>query len=137
MPPRVTPISNQIVRTPSNLAADCVLDIPRTQCGIKHAGRGNELPVLYETEARATNNYERLVGCSIGRGRLEDAEHWACEGIEKMAAKLPGIAFSLIHSLCELAGRRRQWDVVAAHAAHDFFSHPSVEGLRKLVAAAE
>jgi uncharacterized Zn finger protein len=40
-------------------------------------------------------------------------------------------------SLCELAHRRRQWNVVAAHAAHEFFDHPSATAFRELVAAAE
>ena len=104
---------------------------------LERAGRDDELLALYETEARVTHSYERLVKYVLKQGRLEDAERWAREGIEKTQEKWPGIASSLLKTLCELARRRKRWDIVAAHAARDFFERPSVAGLQELVAAAD
>jgi uncharacterized Zn finger protein len=72
----------------------------------------------------------------LREGRFDDAERWAREGIEKADAKWPGIAEALRKCLCELARRRKKWDLVAAHAAHAFFEHPSVQGFQELAAAA-
>ena len=104
---------------------------------LEHAGRSDELPGVYVAEARTTGSYQRLVGYLLSQGQLEDAERWAREGIEKTRVKWPGIASDLIKTLCELARRRKEWNVVAAHAARDFFERPGVVAFRELVAAAE
>ena len=89
---------------------------------------------VYEAEARATGSYERLVRYLIAEKRFEDAERWAKEGIEKTREKLPGIASALAASLCEVSRGRRQWDVVAAHAAWRFFERPHRSIFDELVA---
>ena len=105
---------------------------------LENAGRDEELRTLYESEARATGSYERLVRFLLERKHCEDAEHWAREGIAATSAKLPGIAASLAASLCDLAQKRKQWDVVAAHAAFRFFSdHPGPSTFDELVKAAQ
>lgn len=101
------------------------------------AGRGDEVLAIYEKEARATGSYERLVKFLIEQKRYDDAERWATEGIGKTASKLPGIAANLANQLCELARSRKQWDVVAAHAAYQFFERPSRENFGQLAAAAD
>jgi uncharacterized Zn finger protein len=103
---------------------------------LENAGRGGELDAVYETEARATGSYERLVKHLIEQKRMEDAERWAREGIEKTREKLPGIASALRGLLCDMGRRRKQWDVVAAHAAAAFFDRPGVQGFNELIAAA-
>jgi uncharacterized Zn finger protein len=104
---------------------------------LENAGRDEELRGLYESEARATGSYERLVKFLLERRRFEDAERWAREGITATTAKLPGIAASLAASLNELAQKRKQWDVVAAHAAFQFFSdRPCPSTFNELVKAA-
>ena len=58
-------------------------------------------------------------------------------GIDATSDKLPGIAKNLAARLCELAQKRKQWDVVAAHAALKFFSeYPSASTFDELVKAA-
>lgn len=113
---------------------DRVTDWVATALG--EAGRDGELRTLYEAEARATGSYERLVNYLLGARRFEDAERWAREGIAATSAELPGIADQLAASLCELARKRKQWDVVAAHAARSFFDHPGPSTFRDLVKAA-
>ncbi|MBN9119227.1 MAG: SWIM zinc finger domain-containing protein [Planctomycetes bacterium] len=103
---------------------------------LEKSGRGAELGALYEREARATGSYERLVALLLEQGRTEDAERWAREGIAATREKLPGIAAHLAKSLCDVARQRGQWDVVAAHAADDFFERPGRHGFEELLAAA-
>jgi uncharacterized Zn finger protein len=105
---------------------------------LEEAGREGELRTLYESEAQATGSYERLVKFLLEKKHYEDAERWAREGIAATSAKLPGIAMSRAATLCELAQKRKQWDVVAAHAAHKFFSdHPGMSTFDELVKAAK
>ncbi len=103
---------------------------------LENAGRGDELLNVLETEARATNSYQRLVEHLIQQRQYDDAERWAREGIERTCQKLPGIASALAGLLCELARRRRRWDVVAAHAACQFFSTPGKSTFAELVTQA-
>ena len=103
---------------------------------LREAGRDEELRTLYESEARATGSYERLVKYLLETRRFEDAERWAREGIAATSEKYPGIATHLAASLCELARKRKQWDVVAAHAARPFFEHPSPSTFDELMKAA-
>ena len=100
---------------------------------LENAGRDDELLSVYETEARATASYERLVTYLIAERKYDEAERWAREGIEKTCEKLPGIASSLATKLCELARRRRKWDVVAADAAWRFFDRPGTTAFKELV----
>ena len=102
-----------------------------------HAGREQELRAVYESEARATGNYKRLVRFLLEQEHFEDAERWAREGIAATRDKLPGIAKDLAASLCELAQKRKHWDIVAAHAALKFFSeYPIASTFDELVKAA-
>ncbi|HEV2963606.1 MAG TPA: SWIM zinc finger family protein [Candidatus Angelobacter sp.] len=103
---------------------------------LNQAGRGDETAKIYEGEARRTGSYERLVKFLISQKRYDDAEQWAREGIKTTHQKLPGIASSLAQMLSEIAGVRRQWDVVAAHAAWRFFDRPGRDTFEQLLEGA-
>jgi len=103
---------------------------------LENAGRESEILAVCEHEARESGSYERLVTRLIEKKQYEQAEHWAAEGIEKTAAKLPGIASNLEKLLGEMAIQRRQWPIAAAHAALGFFSHPSRDSFQNLIKAA-
>lgn len=103
---------------------------------LDNADREDEILAVCEREARQTGSYERLVKRLIEKKQYAEAERWATEGIEKTIAKLPGIASSLEKLLGEMAIQRRQWPIAAAHAALDFFSHPSRESFQQLLKAA-
>jgi len=82
---------------------------------------------ICESEARAPGNYERWSGYLIADKRFDDAECWAKEGIEKDPKRsCRASASSLAASLCEVSRGRKQWDVVAAHAAWRFFEQRRV-----------
>ncbi len=103
---------------------------------LERANRGDDVLAIYEKEARATGSYVRLVEFLIGRKQYDEAVGWAAEGIEKTASSLAGIASQLADHLCKIAQSRRQWDVVAAHAAQVFFERPSGAVFEELIAAA-
>ncbi|MGA2031336.1 MAG: SWIM zinc finger family protein [Thermoguttaceae bacterium] len=103
---------------------------------LENAGRGGELLTVYESEARATGSYDRLVRHLIAEKCFDDAERWAREGIEKTREKLPGIASALAARLCEVSRGRKQWDIVAAHAAWRFFEQPGKTTFDELAANA-
>lgn len=102
---------------------------------LDRAGRHDEVMAIYENEARTTGSYERLVKVLIAQKRYDQAEQWAKEGIEKTCQEWPGIASGLANALCEVAEHRKEWDVVAAHAAWHFFERPSKDTFKDLVAA--
>ncbi len=104
---------------------------------LRNAGRDGEIRALYESEAPATSSYERLVAHLLATGALEDAERWAAEGIVATAERYPGIAAHLAGKLREAAERRRRWDVVAAHAAREFFDRPAISTFDELMKAAK
>ena len=118
-----------------NYARDGITDWIAT--ALLEAGRDEERLSLFETEARVTGSYERLVRVLREAGRLEDAERWAREGIAATSEKYPGIAEHLAASLGQLARDRKQWDVVAAHAARPFFQHPGLRTFDELIKAAK
>jgi uncharacterized Zn finger protein len=103
---------------------------------LENAGREDEILAVCEQEARVSGSYERLVKRLIEKKQYEEAERWAAMGIEKTVAKLPGIASGLEKLLGEMAIERRQWPIAAAHAALEFFSHPSRDSFQKLLKAA-
>ena len=104
---------------------------------LEKAVRDDEVLPLYEAEVRRTGSYERLVNHLMQLKRFDDAERWAREGIEQTYEKLPGIASHLVDKLVDLARSRKQWDVVAARAACEFFRDPNVKSFQDLVGAAE
>jgi len=100
---------------------------------LENAGRREEIVPLLQREAAATDNYGRLVRCLLNQQRFDEAEQWARKGIQKTRTSAPGIASQLAHQLCDLARQRKQWDIVAAHAAARFFAAPSVPGFNDLL----
>lgn len=103
---------------------------------LEKAGRKEDVLAVCEREARATDRYERLVKLLVDAKRYEEAERWAAEGIEKTASNLPGIASGLGKLMGEAARLRRQWEIVAAHAAWEFFERPDRERFNELMTAA-
>ena len=104
---------------------------------LKGAGRETEVLEVCKREARVTDSYERLVRLLLEKKQYDEAERWAAEGIEKTVSKLPGIAASLGKLLGEAARLRKQWKIVAAHAAWEFFERPGRERFNELMTAAK
>ena len=104
---------------------------------LTRAERDDEVIAVRKREARITGSYGRLVPLLIERKLYDEAEHWAAEGIQKTVKEAPGIADQLAKAMAEIARRRGQWSVVAAHAAREFFERPGPEKFTALIAAAE
>lgn len=103
---------------------------------LEHAKLDDEVLAVLEREAPLTGSYRRLVAYLVEQKRYEDAECWARKGIQQTHKQYPGTASQLATLLCDAARRRKQWDVVAGHAAAQFFARPSAAGLDELVQAA-
>jgi uncharacterized Zn finger protein len=99
------------------------------------ARRDDEVLAVCEREARATDNYQRLVSLLIEQKQYDEAERWAAEGIEKTVNRLPGIASNLGKLMEGAARLRGRWDIVTAHIAWEFFESPSREKFEQLMAA--
>jgi uncharacterized Zn finger protein len=104
---------------------------------LTRAGRDGEVVGIREREARITGSYGRLVPLLIERKQYEEAERWAAEGIRKTVKDAPGIADQLAKAMAELARRRKQWKIAAAHAAQEFFYRPGCENFTALVTVAK
>ncbi|MFO0950589.1 MAG: SWIM zinc finger family protein [Isosphaeraceae bacterium] len=105
---------------------------------LEKAGRADEVRALYESEARATLSYERLVRHLQDLGLHDEAERRAREGIFATASKYAGIARNLSETVRDRAVKRKRWDVVAGHAAYDFFfNRPSASSFDELMKAAK
>lgn len=104
---------------------------------LDRSGREDELPALFESEARATGEREPLIAHLIDEGRLDDAEREAREALADKLGVEPGTASRLAQTLADLAARRGRWDVAAAHAAREFFNDPDVETFKALLKAAK
>ena len=104
---------------------------------LTNAGRDDEIIAVREREARITGSYERLIPLLIERKRYDDAERWATEGIQKTVREAPGIADQLAKAMSEIARLRKDWNLVAAHAAWEFFERPEREKFAALIASAE
>jgi uncharacterized Zn finger protein len=104
---------------------------------LEQAGRDAGILPLLEAEAPITHSYQRLVDALLAAGRTEDARRWAAEGIAQTEKSAPGIASQLRERLRELAERDKNWPVVAAMRAEEFFYYPARHTLDALEKAAE
>ena len=66
--------------------------------------------------------------------RLDDARHWAERGYAAVREEQRGTAAQLRDLLRDIARRRRQWPLVAAYAADQFFvERPDVPNLKEML----
>lgn len=103
---------------------------------LKMAGRSNEAVELCEKEAPKTGSYVRLVNLLKETGRRDEAEKWIQKGIKATEKKWPGISSQLRELYRKIREEQRDWPVVAAVRAEDFFTQPSLAAFKELEKAA-
>jgi uncharacterized Zn finger protein len=96
------------------------------------AGREQEITAILTRESEITGCYVELVDHLLAGNRTNEAEAWARKGFERTIEKTPGTAWSLEGRLRDLAARRRDWPVVAAFRATEFFDHPHQDSYAKV-----
>jgi len=101
------------------------------------AGREAEALQVCKDEASRNGSYERLVRRLSEAKSLDEAREWAERGYAAVLQEQPGTASRLRTILSELARRRRQWPLVAAYEAEQFFERPDVSRFESLLAAAK
>lgn len=103
---------------------------------LQKAGRGAEVGPLFEREAVITGSYVRLVRHLIKAGAVDDAQRWAAAGVRAVPTTRAGVSRELVVAHAELARARKDWPVVAAHAAYEFFARPDVASFKTLCKSA-
>lgn len=101
------------------------------------AGRKNRIIPCLEDEADACCCYTRLVDTLLAAGQRDRARHWCIHGYARSFDDAPGIAWALQARLRKMAETGRQYDLVAAYRAQEFFDRPSSTMYRELREAAE
>lgn len=94
---------------------------------LKNGGRDREITAILMREAEITHCYVELVDHLLADKQKEAAAEWSRKGFERTIEKLPGIAWSLEERLRDLATRKKDWPLVAAFRAMEFFDRPDVE----------
>lgn len=109
----------------------CLLDACR------RGGQPEKVIPLLEKEAAAGRSYELLVDALLAAGERERARRWCVDGYARTIAESPGIAAGLKDRLRQIAEKERNFPLVAAYRAEDFFERPSEQAYAELRKAAE
>jgi uncharacterized Zn finger protein len=94
---------------------------------LENGGRKDEAIAVCLQEAETTGSYERLVKKLRKADRTTEAEEWIRKGVKATRDKLPGIASTLKTTLREIRQKKKDWPVVAALRAEDFFEGPNLQ----------
>jgi uncharacterized Zn finger protein len=99
---------------------------------LKMSERLDEALALCEKEAPKTGSYVRLVNLLKETGRKDEADSWIQKGIKATDKKWPGISTQLRETYRKIREEQRDWPVVAAIKAEDFFTRPSLTAFKEL-----
>ncbi len=101
------------------------------------AGWKDRIIPRLEAEVEVCLCYTELVDALLEAGDRERARRWCIEGYTHTVGDTPGIARALQKRLRTMAEEARQYDLVAAYRAQDFFNDPSNKSYTELQKAAE
>lgn len=103
---------------------------------LQEAGRSDEIIPLCRAEADTTQSYPRLVKQLLEVNRIEEAEDWIRKGYEATRDKWAGIASRLLDYLLKIKTKQKDWHLIAAIKADQFFDRPSLAAYQELEKAA-
>lgn len=103
----------------------------------RRGGQPERVIPLLEKEAAAGRGFELLVDALLTAGKRERARRWCIDGYARTIAESPGLAAGLKERLCRIAGEEKNFPLVAAYHAENFFERPSEQGYKELRKAAE
>lgn len=122
--------------TPSGLFRRTELQ-ERLIAAYHRSGWPEKIVPLMEKEVDRLGNYGQLVDVLLEAGDLDQARQWCRHGFSRTIKEAPGKAEGLQERLRRIAEIRRQYDLVAAHRAQEFFRRPYLERYKELRKAAE
>jgi len=122
--------------TPSGLFRRTELQ-ERLIAAYRRSGWSEKIVPLMEKEVDRLGNYGQLVDVLLETGDLDQARQWCQHGFSRTIKEAPGKAEGLQERLRRIAEIRRQYDLVAAHRAQEFFRRPYLERYKELRKAAE
>ena len=97
---------------------------------LSQAGEGQRATKLMVDELAYCENYVELVAHLLANKDHDQAEYWAYKGFNKTIQTYPGIAWSLLDRLVDIAGQRKDWSQVAALRVCAFLQMPSLENYK-------
>ncbi len=97
---------------------------------LTQAGEPERATELMIAELPYCDNYVGLVDYLLAGNADDQAEHWAYQGFHKTICSLPGIAGQLVERLLDMAGKRRDWLLLAALHVDKFLQNTSVDNYR-------
>lgn len=97
---------------------------------LSRAGEAQRATKLMVDELAYCENYVELVGHLLANKDQDQAEYWAYKGFNKTIQTYPGIAWSLLDRLMDIAEQRQDWSQVAALRVSAFLQTPSLENYK-------
>ena len=97
---------------------------------LSRAGEGQRATELMVGELAYCENYVELVDHLLASKNQDQAEHWAYKGFNKTIQTYPGIAWSLLDRLMDIAEQRKDWSQVAAFRVSAFLQMPSLKNYK-------
>ena len=94
---------------------------------LAQAGERERVIQLLTSELPYSNNYVELVDYLLTNKAYEQAEHCAHQGFDKIIDSSPGLAWSLVDRLLDIARERNNWSQVAALQVVIFLQQPGVK----------
>jgi uncharacterized Zn finger protein len=122
--------------TPSGLFRRTALQ-ERLIAAYRRSGWPEKIVPLMEQEVDQLGNYGQLVDVLLEAGDWDQARRWSRHGFARTIKEAPGKAEGLQERLRRIAEIQRQYDLVTAHRAQEFFRRPSLERYKELRKAAE
>jgi uncharacterized Zn finger protein len=104
---------------------------------LRKAGRTKEIIPLCKEEAEITGSYVRLINELRKARRPDEAEEWIRKGIEATGKKWPGISSQLRDIFKDIQINKKNWRMVAAVCAEEFFLDPSLTAYKELTKIAK
>ncbi|MFH1243035.1 MAG: SWIM zinc finger family protein [Pseudomonadota bacterium] len=104
---------------------------------LRKAGRTKEIIPLCKEEAEITGSYVRLINELRKARRPDEAEEWIRKGIEATGKKWPGISSQLRNIFKDIQINKKNWRMVAAVCAEEFFQDPSLTVYKELAKIAK
>ena len=97
---------------------------------LSQAGEGERATELMVADLAYSENYVELVDHLMANKDYDQAEHWAYKGFNTTIQTYPGIAWSLLDWLTEIAEQRKDWSQVAAFRVSAFLQRPDLENYK-------
>jgi uncharacterized Zn finger protein len=110
--------------------------LKHTLVALRRSGQEAKCLELLEHLARKHHSFDAVIDYCLQEQRYPEAEDWIKQSLAVVEPHLRGVIATRTKQLAEVARLAKKWKKVAAVYAEKFFSEPSVDSLRQLLATA-